>query len=512
MPVTHLKISKIKLALINSAIIIGSHQKSIIEEEPMQDAGNLISVESDVNKFMDQELFALDSDLSIAFRELKVESLLNRSKIKKRSGRSAFIMVFDLCTIPFLMFSTVFIFARNQFDEIRSGKSSYYRFLENARYNWSFFIFWLSVYLDGKMQTVSNTEKYFALDDTINEVTGKLTEEASYFYDHSQGKTVLGYQKLVLGMFNGSQFIPINQKYCIGKKKPNAKSKAKKYRKSPKSERIPKNCAGAKERSEANKTKLEKSISMLRRARRQFKDVGTVLFDSWFCFNSFIIKIKKKLDLDVICQLKNLPRPNKYIYKGKAYTLSQLYTFYAKPKMRTVKKYNRKQAVLTVTLANSDVGMKIVFIHNEGHKNWHAFGSTDTSLSARSILEKYSQRWSIEVFFKNCKQYLNYGKEQVSNLDSMIASDAMVFLRYLLLTYLAYKDKIDFYSTLERNRNQKKFIEYGLRLLNYFMKRLSVFFEMIVELIENNEKETALELMRCFIKNINRFDEQVALI
>jgi len=272
------------------------------------------------------------------------------------------------------------------------------------------------------------------------------------------------------------------------------------------------NYAGAKERSEANKTKLEKSISMLRRARRQFKDVGTVLFDSWFCFNSFIIKIKKKLGLDVICQLKNFPRPKKYLYKGKAYSLSQLYSFYAKPKMRTVKKYNRKQAVLTVMLAKSDVAMKIVFLHNEGNKNWHAFGSTDTSLSAKSILEKYSQRWSIEVFFKNCKQYLNYGKEQVSNLDSMIASDAMVFLRYLLLTYLAYKDKIDFYSTLERNRNQRKFIEYGLRLLNYFMKRLSIFFKIIVELIEKNEKETALELMRNFIKNINKFDDQVILI
>ena len=478
----------------------------------MQDTGDLISVESDVNKFMYQDLFALDSDLSFTFRELKVESLLNRSKIKKRNGRSAIMMVFDLCTIPFLMFNTVFIFARNQFDEVRSGKSSYYRFLENARYNWSFFIFWLSVHLAGKMQTVSNTEKYFALDDTINEVTGKLAEKASYFYDHTQGKTVLGYQKLVLGVFNGSQFIPVNQKYCVGKKKPNAKSKAKKYHKTPKSERIPKNCAGAKERSYANKTKLEKSISMLRRARRQFKDVETVLFDSWFCFNSFIITIKKRLGLDVICQLKNLPRPNKYIYKGKAYSLSQLYTFYAKPKMRTVKKYNRKQAVLTVTLAKSDVAMKIVFLHNEGHKNWHAFGSTDTSLSARSILEKYSQRWSIEVFFKNCKQYLNYGKEQVSNLDSMIASDAMVFLRYMLLTYLAYKDKIDFYSMLERNRNQRKFIEYGLRLLNYFMNRLSVFFEMIVELIEDNEKETALELMRSFIIKINNFDDQVVLI
>ena len=94
----------------------------------------------------------------------------------------------------------------------------------------------------------------------------------------------------------------------------------------------------------------------------------------------------------------------------------------------------------------------------------------------------------------------------------MIASDAMVFLRYLLLTYLAYKDKIDFYSTLEKNRNQRKFIEYGLRLLNYFMKRLSMFFKIIVELIEKNEKETALELMRNFIKNINKFDDQVILI
>jgi len=478
----------------------------------MQDKVNLVSVDSDVNQFMDQDLFALDSDFSSAFNDLKVESLLNRSKIKKRSGRTARMMVYDLCTIPFLMFSNVFIFTRNQFDGVKSGKSSYYRFLENAKYNWTFFIFWLSVHIVKKMYTVSNIGKYFVLDDTINEVTGKLVEEASYLYDHTQGKTVLCHQKLVLGIFNGSHFIPITQKYCVGKKKPKVCSKAKIYQKILKSERISKDCAGAKERLEINKTKLEKSISMLRRARRQFKDVDSVLFDSWFCFNSFIIKIKTELDLDVVCQLKNLPKPNKYIYKGKAYSLAQLYAFYAKPKMRTVKKYNRKQAVLVVTLAKSDVKMKIVFIHNEGHQNWHAFGSTNSNKSARSILEKYSQRWSIEVFFKNCKQYLNYGKEQVSNLDSMIASDAMVFLRYMILTYLAYKDKIDFYAKLEMNRNQQKFIEYGLRLLNYFLKRLSVFIKVIIDLIENNNKEKAKEMMRTFIININKFNHQLGLI
>ena len=146
----------------------------------MQDKVNLVSVDSDVNQFMDQDLFALDSDFSSAFNELKVESLLNRSKIKKRSGRSARMMVYDLCTIPFLMFNNVFIFTRNQFDGVKSGKSSYYRFLENAKFNWTFFIFWLSVHIVKKMETVSNIRKYFVLDDTINEVTGKLVEEASY--------------------------------------------------------------------------------------------------------------------------------------------------------------------------------------------------------------------------------------------------------------------------------------------------------------------------------------------
>lgn len=478
----------------------------------MQDMTDFVSVKSDVNEFMDQDLFAFDSDVLSTMNELPINSLLKKSKITKRSGRSSFLMIHDLCIIPFLMFQNVFIFARNQYDEIKSGKSSYYRFLEKATYNWSYFIFWLAVHVSHKVKPVSNSEKYFVLDDTVREATGKLAEEASYLYDHTQGKTILGYQKLVLGMFTGSHFIPLIQKYCVGKKKPNAKTKAKKYKKIAKSNRIPENCAGAKERADLNKTKLAKSISMLKRAKKQLKDVDTVLFDSWFCFNSFIIKIKQDLGLDVICQLKNLPKPNQYIYKGKSYSLAQLYTFYAKSKMRTVKKYQRKQAVLTVLLANSDVKVKIVFIHNEEHQNWHAFIATNSTLSAKAILEKYSQRWSIEVFFKNCKQYLNYGKEQVSNLDSMIASDAIVFLRYMILTYLGYKDKIDFYATLELKRNQEKFIEYGLRLLKHFLNRLTIFIDTIIALIENNQKEKAVDTLRYFISKSNKYNNKILII
>ncbi|HDL78164.1 MAG TPA: hypothetical protein ENH09_01120 [Bacteroidetes bacterium] len=52
----------------------------------------------------------------------------------------------------------------------------------------------------------------------------------------------------------------------------------------------------------------------------------------------------------------------------------------------------------------------------KGEYKWHAFASANTQLSAQNTLKYYSQRWSIEVFFKNCKQYLNYSKKQMSNL------------------------------------------------------------------------------------------------
>jgi hypothetical protein len=410
------------------------------------------------------------------------------------------------------MFQNVHLFLASQFEQATASKSAFYRFLENANYNWSHFIFLLSVRLYKKVKDELKQTLYFVLDDTTEAVTGKLVEGCSYIFDHKLGKTVIGHQKLVLGMFNGARFIPIIQKYCSGKKKPKAKSKATKYNKTDKSKWISQDSPGAKEREDLPESKLNKAIKMLKLSTKYFTNVHTVLFDSWFSFNSFIITLKTELKLDIICQLKNLPKPNQYIFQGKSYSLAQLYTYYAKPKMRTVKKYNRKQAVLIVTLAKSNVKMKIVFLQNEENPKWHAFGSTNIKLSAKSILESYSQRWSIEVFFKNCKQYLNYGKEQVSILDSKITSDAIVFLRYMLLTYLSYKDHIDFYSTLKRNRKQRGFIAYGLRLLNYFLKRLSLIINKIVKLIENGQIETAKMILRYLIQKATKFDELVCLI
>ena len=50
------------------------------------------------------------------------------------------------------MLTTVFLFVRNQFEEAVS-KNVFYRFLENANYNWHLFVLNLSCQVDKNMES-----------------------------------------------------------------------------------------------------------------------------------------------------------------------------------------------------------------------------------------------------------------------------------------------------------------------------------------------------------------------
>jgi hypothetical protein len=57
-----------------------------------------------------------------------------------------------------------------------------------------------------------------------------------------------------------------------------------------------------------------------------------------------------------------------------------------------------------------------------GKHDWAVFLTTDTALSATEILELYSMRWAIEVYFKEAKQHLGFLKEQSNPYAAYIAS------------------------------------------------------------------------------------------
>ena len=461
----------------------------------MRDENNLIPVESDVNQFLNEERSMLDTDIAVVFKEFNIARLFKTCNIKKRCGHCATRIVFDLVQIPFLLMSNVFLFVHSQYEKASSAKNKYYRLLENADFNWRGFIHKFSFSIYQKINRKAGKDDYFVLDDTVTKLRGKLVEGASYVYDHVSGKSVLGIQKLVLGIFNGSHFFPINESLNVSKKKPKARSKSYKYNKKAKALRIKPGSPGAIERTYLDQGKLENAFKQLKAALKQGFTASGVLFDSWYCFNSFIRKIVEQTKLQVICQLKNFPRANQYFHKGKSYSLKELFLYYGKPKLRMVKAHHFMLSQIMVSIPASSIKMKIVFIQNNDTDKWYAFGSTDHNMSGQKILEVYSQRWSIEVFFKNCKQYLNYGKEQMSNLDSIIASDALVFMRYLILTYLAYKENSTFYNKFKALHKSQTAEVFGLNLLKFFLNRLQYMIKQVKHLFDQGFTKQAIELL-----------------
>ena len=64
---------------------------------------------------------------------------------------------------------------------------------------------------------------------------------------------------------------------------------------------------------------------------------------------------------------------------------------------------------------------------------WVVFLCTEPTLEERTILQAYSLRWSIEVYYKEIKQHLGLWKEQSGRYQIAYASVHLAALRYLLL-------------------------------------------------------------------------------
>ena len=68
-----------------------------------------------------------------------------------------------------------------------------------------------------------------------------------------------------------------------------------------------------------------------------------------------------------------------------------------------------------------------------GKHDWAVFLTTDTTSSAAGILELYSLRWAIEVYFKEGKQHLGFLKEQSNHYAAYIVSIHLTAIRFCLL-------------------------------------------------------------------------------
>lgn len=81
----------------------------------------------------------------------------------------------------------------------------------------------------------------------------------------------------------------------------------------------------------------------------------------------------------------------------------------------------------------------------KGQENRKLLITTHTGQSFIKTMKSYQIRWSIEVFFKDCKQSLKLNSCQSKDLDAHIATISLVFMNY---TLLSIKRRFEDYETL----------------------------------------------------------------
>lgn len=436
-----------------------------------------------------------ESKIERAFSALRLKTLLTRNKIKKKDGYHAAHLLFTLTLLPILKVPTVHSFCLRHLEQwSKSRKDTFYRF-KNSPYRWRSFmsnvINCISTLL--RFEAIPREERYFIVDDSILTKRGRKIENVSYVFDHNIGHSVLGFCTVTLGLFTGQGFYPLDFAYRFGKTR---------HPKSPE-EKIgdPRSISGQRSYEAKHCTKLELAQRMIQGALHRGINAGYVLFDSWYAWPVLINAIRNMCKhLHVICRLKD--SKVRYEYKGKKYQLSELYQ-----KIKSDFKKDIRTGLLLkrvmVKLPDSNEDAVIVFSKGyrepeedlvkgkkkEKEPKWVAFLSTDTRLHASTIIKKYTKRWTIEVFFKECKQLLDFGKDQSNNFNAQVFATSLSFLRYNLLNFLNEKDNFDTTGALlQYMSDESAIITYAQRLWDFFRGLFCVSFATIFKLFKIEEK------------------------
>ena len=442
-----------------------------------------------IENYPNQNHNAFEPRIDKLFKELCIETCLYRSRIHKKDGFHASHILFVLAVLPILKLKTVHSFCNKYwFQWSGSRKDTFYRFKRNPSFRWRSFLYKVNEHIPNKLK--SSAESFFIPDDSVFQKCGRQLENVSFIRDHTIGKSVLGYNILLLGPLRENGFYPLDFACRFGKKR-HSKSQAEVIG-SVKSE------SGKRSYEAKHYDKTDLAHRMIKRALKLGQRATCLLFDSWFANPVFFKRILElNVSLHIICRLKNAK--TKYLHEGRHYTLGELYRKY-----RFQLKQDSKTGLLlkrvTVELPDMEQPFVIVFSKrlqeptakdikgSKTQKNdkWVAFLSTNASLHTSGIIRKYAKRWSIEVCFKECKQLLELGKDQANDFNSQVAAATIGFLRYNLLNYLnELENHQTFGGFFEYLHDEMAPISYANRLYNFFTELIRCIIEKLTEMLSH---------------------------
>lgn len=412
----------------------------------------------------------------------------------KQKGISSLLLIKILISFPFIDQKSVYGFTNSYWNRFAGfGKDAYYRLKNNPGINWRGFLTGVvkqvSGILDEKGITtniIASAVKAFVFDDTTLAKTGYMIEGVSRVWNHVIQKSILGYQLLVMGLYDGSMFIPVNFSFHRekGKNKKHIFGLKLRHYKKQYSKKRDKSSFGAGRKKELDITKIASVVKMIKYAVKKGITADYVLTDSWFsCWEVVKTSIENGLKfMGMFSKAKTL-----FTYRNKKLTYKEI----RRLNKKHIKRSKRFNLYYIRTVVEWNGQMVVLYFTRRGKRgNWKTIISTDLKLNFNETIEIYQIRWSIEVFFKESKQMLGLGKSQSNDFDAQIADATIAMIQYI---FLALRNRIDKYESLGKLFENTKAEVIELRLQERLIALLIAILDVVIALFEELDEERIIE-------------------
>jgi hypothetical protein len=387
------------------------------------------------------------------------------------------------------------VYAMQKTGQFSMDDNTLYRMMNNPLINWrSILLSFVKQFLQCVINHGDNDDKSikcFVVDDTALSKTGATIEGISRVFNHVIHRYHLGFKMLTLALWDGKSLLPCDCSLHRENKKNRYGLTAKEIKKQFHRKR-PEHSCGRERFDELDMEKPSMALSMLKRAVKRGIYASYVLMDSWFVTDEMLKGIRKirhgMLHVTGICKMDK----RKFTVNGKEYNSHTIIKMNEtrQTSVHTSRKFH--STYISVSAEYKDTPVKLFYIKYKNAKSWTLLLTTDLSLSFVKTMELYQIRWSIEVMFKECKQYLRLGKAQNTDFYGQIADVSLTLITYLILTL---QKRFQSYETMGEifRHTQTEMLERTLceRILDVFVKIV----ELLLEILSIDVDEAVRKIM-----------------
>ena len=469
---------------------------------------------SELSNFLSEKTTVCNDFLSL-LDKFKLGQSLRKLKMEKEKGASALDLLKYL--LIFRLFGqNIHQSLHHQFAPfIDGGKNQFYRFLIRPKMDWrrllcrtvkSFFR------IVKENSTDADLERYFILDDTMVEKSGISMEGISRVYDHVAQKSALGYKLLLLAITDTKSTLPLEfSLHSEAGKKKNFGLTKKQLKDRFTKKRDNDDCM-KKRADELLKEKPAVAIEMLRRAVKYGFVAKYLLVDKWFFGYDFIKKVRSIKDgaIHVITLLRN--KTTGFTVGGKCISAKVLIQKQERKGFKTCRQY--KSLYARIKAEYNGIPVQLFIIRYGRSSKYEVMVTTDMKLSFKDAFEHYQIRWNIEVLFYECKQHLELGRCQSTDLNAQIADCTLAFIGYTVISlhkrFSDYETFGELFRDVKEGLLELTFIERLLPIIAELLEKIARLFDSTLnDLLERAmvDEETRLDL-ECILRCNQNFKDR----